>query len=294
VNQSAQEDFTKLKKEIQSHEGLLSIIKKEKMPRKKEMARLALNELEKSQGKLLESYVKIHFNELLKRLILLEHELYREYERTLIANSLKVFLNERFGKTTEFPELQKLFDGISKLDQSKFTDFMGETTIKLYPVMSLIAMSASQGAKSRAGSSLENHLENLFRVLNFKFEPQKLIQGVRVDFIFPNLEMFQKQAGDCLFLASQSTLKDRFRMAISQISSISNVRKYIVTATGLGIITPRDVHDLTDNKLHEIRDKGFKIIVFDEVKEKYRDNPTVLSYSDFIGKEYPAISKLWD
>lgn len=289
-------DFDKLKLEIQSSTGLLAKAK-ENMPSKKEMAKLALDKLEKAKGKLTESDVRKNFSSLLKELILTEYGLYLEFERDIIGNALKTFLTKEFGKSQKFPELQKLFSNLKAnyLQQAitKFEDFMGQTTADLYPVMSMINMSASQAAKSRAGGSLENHLENLFRILGFKFETQKVIRDARIDFLFPSLAVFRSQPENCLLLSSQTTLKDRFRLSLSQISAISNVRKYIVTATGAGIITPRDPQDLTDNKLREIKEKGFEIIVFDEVKKKYSNNPTVMSYSYFVQKEYPTISQLW-
>lgn len=289
-------NYKKLKAEIQTNRGLLSIIKKEKMPSQKEMANLAWKKIE-NETPLTKDYVNDNFNDLLKRLILTEYSIYKEFEKALVQKSLKIYLDGEVKQGKKFSELEKIFEKIRNelddYDPESKNKFIGELTVELYPVMNLISVSCSQGAKSRAGSSLENHLENLFRVLDFKFETQKELEGARIDFIFPSIQAYHEQSGDCIFLASQTTLKDRFRLSLAKISSISNARKYIVTATGAGIITPSDKHDLNTSKVQEIREKGFRIIVLDEVKEKFKDNRTVVSYSYFVKTVYPAISKLW-
>jgi hypothetical protein len=291
-------NLAKLKSEIQTSQGILAKIKEKKMPDRKAMAKLALDEIEKNSGRLTKDFVENNFSPLLKELICTEYRLYAQYETDIIKCALKIFLEDYFGKTKDYPELQKLFThlkgGFSQGTITNFEEYMGHTTVDLFPVMRLVIDSASQGAKSRAGGSLENHLENLFNVLGFKFVPQvQIIENARVDFLFPNLSAYKKQPQNCMILSSQTTLKDRFRLSISQISAISSVRKYIVTATGAGLINPSDRNDLTDNKLREIGAKGFKIIVFDEVKNRYPNNQTVIAYSRFIQKEYPAIASLW-
>jgi hypothetical protein len=291
-------NLDKLKAEIQTSRGLLARIKEKKMPDRKSMAKLALEEIEQANGKLTKAYVESNFSPLLKELIKTEYRLYAQYETDIIRNALKIFLEDYFGKLDDYPELQKLFlhlkGSFSQNANSSFEDYMGHTTVDLFPIMRLVIDSASQGAKSRAGGSLENHLENLFNVLEFKFVPQvQLNKNARIDFLFPNFTAYKKQPQNCMFLSSQTTLKDRFRLSISQISAISSVRKYIVTATGAGLINVADKNDLTNNKIKEIGDKGFKIIVFDEVKNRYPNNQTIISYSRFIQKEYPAIASLW-
>lgn len=291
-------DLDKLKNELQTSKGLLSEIKKEKMPNKVAMAKIALKLLEERNGKLTPEAVRNNFDDILTNLIITEYGAYRRYEKELIIDSLRIFLRDKFEKTDDFPELQKFFSGMKKkyLRQrdNNFEDFIGDTITDIYPILNIISFSASQAAKSRAGGSLENHLENLFNLLGFKFKTQQHIKGARVDFIFPDLKVYEEQPTNCIFLASQTTLKDRFRLSLSKISSVSNARKYIVTATGKGLITKNDYKDLTKNKVGEIREKGFKLIVFSEVKERFKDNPTVVSFSDFIKKEYPSISRLWD
>jgi hypothetical protein len=291
-------NLEKLKAEIQTSQGLLAKVKEKKLPDRKSMAKLALHEIERTNGELTKAFVESNFSPLLKELIRTEYRLYAQYETEIIRNALKVFLDDFFGKTKDYPELQKLFlhlKGSYPQDVSlNFEQYIGHITVDLFPVMRLVIDSASQGAKSRAGGSLENHLENLFTVLEFKFAPQvQISKNARVDFLFPNLSAYKKQPQNCMFLSSQTTLKDRFRLSISQISAISSVRKYIVTATGAGLINLADRNDLTDNKIKEIGDKGFKIIVFDEVKNRYPNNQTIISYSRFVQKEYPAMASLW-
>ena len=158
--------------------------------------------------------------------------------------------------------------------------------------MNLVTVSAHQGRRCRAGGSLENHLENLFKILEFRFETQKKIGGV-IYFVFPSLDFCLRHPQDSLILCSQTTLKDRFRLAIAQISAVSSAKKFIVTATGAGIMTSRDTGDLPTDKLSEIMSKGFRVIVFDDVKEAHGGNDAIISYSDFVQRYYPSTSALW-
>jgi hypothetical protein len=290
-------DLDRLKNEIQTTNGLLAKIKENQMPRKHEMADLALARYENTYGRLNKEYVKSHFSELLKKLIQIEFELYKEYEERLLRTSLKYFVDNDFKSNNNYPELQKLFTDLeSKFSVSSNQDFkalIGQITVDLFPAMNLVTVSAHQGRRCRAGGSLENHLENLFRILDFRFETQKKIEGAVLDFVFPSLDFCIRHPQDSLILCSQTTLKDRFRLAVGQVPAVSSAKKFIVTATGAGIMTSRDTGDLPTDKLTEISSNGFRVIVFDDVKAVHGDNNAIISYSDFVQRYYPSTAALW-
>jgi hypothetical protein len=290
-------DFLKMKPEIQQSKGLLKEVKQvQMMPDKKAMANLSLNKV-RQIIELNENYVKANFSDTLKLLIRTEYALYKENEMRIIGNSLNYFLHTHFQRTEKFPELQKYFlqmkQRYANENDRTFEDIMGETTSELFPLMNLIIMSTANAAKSRAGSSLENHIENLLNILQYQFEAQQYVDTVKVDFVFPNLNYLMQHPRNSFILCSQTTLKDRFRLAISQVPALSNVRKYLVTATGAGVITGRDTGDLTPQKITELTDKGFNLIVFDDVKANHANDESIISYSDFVTKEYPNISRFW-
>ncbi len=61
------------------------------MPRKHEMADIAMERYENANGRLNKGYIKSHFSELLKRLIQIEFELYKEYEENVYQNITVMF-----------------------------------------------------------------------------------------------------------------------------------------------------------------------------------------------------------
>ncbi len=74
--------------------------------------------------------------------------------------------------------------------------------------------------KSRAGKSLENHLEALFKRNNLQFTPQGETEGhKRPDFIFPSVEAYHNPdfpADKLITLAAKTTCKDRWRQILNE------------------------------------------------------------------------------
>lgn len=85
--------------------------------------------------------------------------------------------------------------------------------------------------KSRAGKSLEHHLEAIFRVSGLKFEMQVVTEEhKKPDFIFPDgasYHNFGFPAEDLVFLGAKTTCKDRWRQILNEADRIP--RKYLFT-----------------------------------------------------------------
>lgn len=78
--------------------------------------------------------------------------------------------------------------------------------------------------KSRAGKSLEHHLEKIFTVANLKFETQVVTEeNKRPDFIFPGSEAYHDfvfPANNLVCLAAKTTCKDRWRQVINEADRV--------------------------------------------------------------------------
>lgn len=78
--------------------------------------------------------------------------------------------------------------------------------------------------KSRAGKSLEYHLEEIFKYSDLKYSSQIITEGnKKPDFIFPNSESYHDKnfnADKLIFLASKTTCKDRWRQVINEADRI--------------------------------------------------------------------------
>ena len=79
--------------------------------------------------------------------------------------------------------------------------------------------------KSRAGKSLEHHLEKIFKVADLKFETQVVTEeNKRPDFIFPDgvsYHNFEFSADKLICLGAKTTCKDRWRQVINEADRIA-------------------------------------------------------------------------
>lgn len=290
-----EEQYPNLKGEVQTPQGFLKELKKEKMPDTQEMPQKALERYEEMNGELTPDFVKKNFNRLLQRMIEIEKELYEEYEHKVTAEAPSIFIEEHYQQDEEYPEIQQLISDVKQIYESEdsFEEAFKRIFPKVYPMADLISQSASQGRKNRAGKSFERHVENLVKKMGYDFDRQEEVDGAVIDIVIPDMDTFNNNPDYTIFLACQTTLKDRFRLSLSKVTR-DRVRTFIATGTGHNVITDNDGGDLTEKKVNEIHDKGYRILVFDEVKEdKFPDNNTVMSYSEFAQEELPNIAERW-
>lgn len=107
--------------------------------------------------------------------------------------------------------------------------------------------------KSRAGKSLEYHLEYIFQTQNIIFTSQKFTEGhSKPDFIFPGvIQYFESTFPDSelTFLGAKRTLKDRWRQILSEAARIPT--KHLVTVDTA----------LTQSQIDEINSAGVQLVV---------------------------------
>jgi len=124
-----------------------------------------------------------------------------------------------------------LFRTLEKhLLSAKLQSLFHDGAIDPDPVMK-IAMSAFQRRKSRAGSALENHLEQVFQAHGVTYTRTPVTEGkLKPDFIFPSIECYRdkKFVSDRLtMLASKTTSKDRWRQILNEAVRIP--LKHLIT-----------------------------------------------------------------
>ncbi len=92
-----------------------------------------------------------------------------------------------------------------------------------------------------------------------------------MDFVIPNLAAIENAPDQVINIECQTTLKDRFRLTTGK-STKSNIKRYLATTTGCGLITERDVKDFSIDKVKEIiMDNNVTLVVFKEVKKAIKD-----------------------
>lgn len=121
-----------------------------------------------------------------------------------------------------------------------------------------LAQSALQRRKSRAGSALENHLEQLFNDYGVTYTRVGVTEkNLKPDFIFPGISHYHNSAfpqARLTMLASKSTCKDRWRQILNEAARIPF--KHLLTlepgisenqtdemqAEGVQLVLPKSIH----------------------------------------------------
>ncbi len=107
--------------------------------------------------------------------------------------------------------------------------------------------------KSRAGKSLEHHLEEIFKISQLTFQTQITTENnKKPDFLFPNIEAYKDPNFniDKLFvLASKTTCKDRWRQILNEADRIRT--KHLFTLQ----------QGISKNQLDEMNKYGVQLVV---------------------------------
>ena len=107
--------------------------------------------------------------------------------------------------------------------------------------------------KSRAGKSLEHHLEEIFRISELIFQSQvKTENNKKPDFLFPNIEAYNNPRFDdkkLILLASKTTCKDRWRQVLNEADRIKT--KHLFTLQ----------QGISKNQLEEMKKYNVQLVV---------------------------------
>lgn len=132
--------------------------------------------------------------------------------------------------------------------------------------------------KSRAGKSLEHHLEEMFRVFNLSFETQVITENnKKPDFIFPNIGSYNDPKFDedkLLLLASKTTCKDRWRQILNEADRI-RIKHLFTLQQGI-----------SKNQLEEMNKYGVQLVIpkayLSSFPPEYRGD--ILTLEKFVGR----------
>lgn len=107
-------------------------------------------------------------------------------------------------------------------ESNEVSEKLGELMVKPLDTDAVLkyAMSVFNRRKSRAGKSLENHLEQIFKAREIRHTPQANTErNNKADFIFPSIEEYHDArfpADRLTLLGAKTTLKDRWRQVLDE------------------------------------------------------------------------------
>jgi len=286
--------------------GFLEEVKADRLPDSTILTGAALDKYEKEHGSLDADVVSQQADQVLDRLLEFEQEIYTQREQRVYREALVVFLQEKYdtGQTslesfnagssgsdqfTEYPRLQDLFSELEEIFESTddFEEAFTEILPLLYPAMDAISVSAQQSRRKRAGSSLRSHVENLLEIAGYTIDSA---HGAGNGYLY---QLRQKETGKeaRIYVSYLTTLRDRFRQSLSDGNiSDGDVPRFIVTGAGNSIFTSSSRSNVTEQKVTEIADEGFTLVVFDNVKQDQHPNKeSVISYTELFGERLPAL-----
>ena len=138
------------------------------------------------------------------------------------------------------------------------------------------SLSVQNRRKSRAGSSLENHLEVIFRAHDIQYSRTPVTENKeKPDFIFPDIVHYRNpafDAGRLTMLGAKSTCKDRWRQVLSEAERIP-VKHLLTLEPGI-----------SENQTNQMRRSSLQLVVPAAIHETYRPEQKawLLDVSGFI------------
>lgn len=153
-------------------------------------------------------------------------------------------------------------------------------TVRGFPLLDALFLSASQQRKTRAGRSFENHLATQLRDGRISFEEQAILGGRRPDFVLPNRHVMSlrenRPFNDALILSAKTTLRERWKQITHERFNC---------AIFLATVDDR----VSKQALDEMEEFGIQLVVPESLKSSketyYPGHANVLSFRDFFHEE---------
>lgn len=250
--------------------GSFSLLRKQRMPKGKELAQRAQDELRnrykaKNIDPFESAYFKTYCDNLFDELLDIEFELYKVEEKKVNQELLWILVKDTLGsrRTATTGQLEQIIKGN-------------------FDVLRDFYLSISQSRKTRAGGSVQDHLAYMLSSLGYPFEEQKMING-KPDFILPNAELYKNNPGECVLVTAKRTLRERWRQII--IEGFKSPQYFLITI---------DEKQSTEN-LSEMAGHRIYLVVPERIKQSaphYKDSGNVISLKGFFqGYLDPAMTR---
>lgn len=166
-------------------------------------------------------------------------------------------------------EKHLLGDGLRSLISKSESELEPDRFVKL-------VQSTLQRRKSRAGSAMENHLEQIFSDNRITYTRQGVTENrLKPDFIFPDIAAYHDYkfpSSRLTMLASKSTCKDRWRQILNEASRISC--KHLIT------LEP----GISENQTEEMKCERVQLVIPKGLHPTYTDHQCqwLMSLENFI------------
>lgn len=209
-------------------------------------------------------YIKKHFSEFVVETEKRAYEIFLETQNTSAPNALAEYLFDKMPETLHRDDLLPLFEENFEAIDSFF-------------------LSLSQSRKARAGYSFQYTIKELFKLLNYTFAEEPVING-QPDFLFPSVDHYQKNSIDCIIFTVKRIVRERWRQVTNE------------GTRGLGFYLATIDSKITVQELPRIKDNKINLVVPDTIKNEvphYREADHVLTFESFILDKLDPADKAW-
>lgn len=208
--------------------------------------------------------IKSSFDTLLEETEKEAYKLYLNYERCYGEKVFDVFLKV-----------------IIKSGELKKLENTGKVLGKYFKLFDQFFLSLAQSRKSRAGKGFEKIHNSLFKILNYPFDEQAVING-KPDFLMPSVKHYRKNPMDCIIFTAKRTLRERWRQIVTE------------GTRGLGFFLATIDDKVSSAQLKEMLDHRIYLVCPENIKRKYyRDKINVLSFRQFFKDHLDPKIKSW-
>ena len=272
-----------LKPELQGKKGLIQKLKDTTLPFPDPdiMIQMTQSEFERRQYNIEDPDAALSI------LLVLEFETYKKLQEEWLDNFWSHAKRALADCEDEYPELCSVI-----LDEDENNS---NPSAKQLLIGVILGQTMSQSGRTRAGFSLMEHISWLLTKngfeLNTHFKREEQVEGVKLDFIFPNASYFSKEPNSTVTCAAMTTMNDRYRLALQQLRDGTFQR----ILTGIGsknygkALGPGS---LTKAKLSEVKKKGAKVVILSNVRSEFNDNDPVMTYKEWF-EELNKIKPFW-
>ena len=273
-------------------EKLAKILRSKYLDNTKNVAKRIQKKYQSINGDLKIIDIYNDFSKHIAKLVELEKNEFNIIIKEVEENWLKEYISQEI----KLVQIEDIVFKLTKLDKDKYSnlELFYEFNKSTSELMNYIIYSNKQSSKSRAGSCFEHHLSFLFDILKMQYDDQVTLgtSSEKFDFIFPNEDFVKTAPSSCMLVEAQTTINDRFRLTTGKGDAVKGAQRFLMTLTGLGIISKRDINFLTHSKIDELRDKRVSLVVHQDVKKKLQ-RQDVYSFEDFCNTIYVGKKDLW-
>ncbi|MCX6767015.1 MAG: type II restriction endonuclease [Candidatus Moranbacteria bacterium] len=208
--------------------------------------------------------IKNNFDTLLEETEKEAYKLYLDYEKRYGEKVFDVFLKV----IIKSGELRKL-------------ENTGKVLGKYFKLFDKFFLSLAQSRKSRAGKGFEKIHNSLFKILDYPFDEQAVING-KPDFLMPSVKHYRKNPMDCIIFTAKRTLRERWRQIVTE------------GTRGLGFFLATIDDKVSSAQLKEMLDHRIYLVCPESIKRKcYKDKINVLSFRQFFKDHLDPKIKSW-